>query len=138
ARNFETEKPGIFACGDIALYPYRHIAEPVRIEHWVEAERQGQSAARGMVGKQAEEDKAPFFWTKQGEFALKYVGFPVEWDRIAYRGKVETEPFLAGFYRNDKLIGAASFGMQDELIEMEEIITRGVKLTYENFGRSDI
>ncbi len=137
-RNFETEKPGIFACGDIALYPYRHIDEPVRIEHWVEAERQGQSAARGMLGKQAEEDKAPFFWTKQGEFALKYVGFPVEWDRIAYRGKVETEPFLAGFYRNDKLIGAASFGMQDELIEMEEIITQGVKLTYDNFGRSEI
>mgnify|MGYP006286756681 CR=1 FL=1 len=138
ARNFETEKPGIFACGDIALYPYRHIGVPVRIEHWVEAERQGQMAARGMLGKQAEEDKAPFFWTKQGDFALKYAGFPLPWDRIAYRGDVETGPFLAGFYRGDKLIGAASFGMQEELIEMGEIITQGVKLTYDNFGRSEI
>jgi NADPH-dependent 2,4-dienoyl-CoA reductase/sulfur reductase-like enzyme/nitrite reductase/ring-hydroxylating ferredoxin subunit len=138
ARNFETEKPGIYACGDIALYPYRHISEPVRIEHWVEAERQGQAAARGMVGKQAEEEKAPFFWTKQGDFALKYVGFPLPYDQIAYRGKVETESFLAGFYRNDKLIGAASFGMQDEFIEIEEVITQGVKVTYDDFGRSEI
>lgn len=138
ARNFETEKPGIFASGDIALYPYRHISDPVRIEHWVEAERQGQTAARGMLGKQAEQDAAPFFWTKQGDFALKYTGFPVKWDRIAYRGKVETDSFTAGFYRDDKLVGAASYGMQDALIEMEQIITQGVKLTYENFGRSEI
>jgi apoptosis-inducing factor 3 len=124
----ETKYPDILAAGDIAVVPNPVTGEALRYEHWVVAERQGQHAARSMLGSPALYDEVPFFWTRQTGISLKYVGFARAWDEIAWRGEVEKGRFLAGFYAGGRLLAAASVGMPGDLTAVELMLRNRVQL----------
>ena len=124
----ETKYPDVFAAGDIAVVPNPAGGDGIRVEHWVVAERQGQHAARAMLGSPAGYEEVPFFWTRQTGISLKYVGFAREWDALAIRGDVDKGKFLAGYYRKGTLLAAASIGMPNEITAVEMMLRRKIAL----------
>ncbi|HEY7183485.1 MAG TPA: FAD-dependent oxidoreductase, partial [Blastocatellia bacterium] len=65
---------GLYAAGDIARFPSPLTGERQRIEHWRTALQQGRIAARNMAGKNVAYGNVPFFWTRQFDAGLLYVG----------------------------------------------------------------
>lgn len=106
--HLETNVPGIYAAGDVANYPHPLTGERVRTEHWVVALRQGQAAARNMLGDRRPYRDVPFFWTRQYDHSIHYVGYGGGWDRAEVSGSV-ADADCSVFYRDGGSLRAAAF-----------------------------
>ncbi len=104
----ETSVPGIFAAGDIARWPDPHTGANLRIEHWVVAERQGQAAARNMLGQGQRFSDVPFFWSQHYDVPINYIGHAEKWDDLDIEGNIESRDCVVRYRRNGKVLAVAS------------------------------
>jgi NADPH-dependent 2,4-dienoyl-CoA reductase/sulfur reductase-like enzyme/nitrite reductase/ring-hydroxylating ferredoxin subunit len=115
----ETSAPGVYAAGDIARWPDPHSGEKLRIEHWVVAERQGQTAALNMLGEREAFVQVPFFWSQHYDVPINYVGHAGSWDEIAIEGDIMKKDCVLRFKQNGRLVAAASIFRDLESLQAE-------------------
>ena len=120
----ETSASGIFAAGDVARWPDPHSGEAIRIEHWVVAERQGQTAARNILGARERFDAVPFFWSQHYDVQISYLGHAPAWDTIEVVGDMGAHDCAVRFRRGRKLAALATIFRDRESLETEVAMER--------------
>ncbi len=125
--NLQTSVPGIFAAGDIARWPDRHSGQLIRVEHWVVAERQGQTAAINLVGEQLPFDAVPFFWSQHYDMAINYIGHAEHWDEADIEGDIAARDCVVRYRLGHRTLAVASIGRDLDSLRAELAFERGLE-----------
>lgn len=105
-----TADPAILAAGDVAWAEHMGLGAltlgHLRVEHWDNAIRQGQLAAKSIQKLPDSYDWAPYFYTDQFEFSCEYVGHSSPEDQVITRGDVAGNEFIAYWVNADGVLTA--------------------------------
>jgi NADPH-dependent 2,4-dienoyl-CoA reductase/sulfur reductase-like enzyme/nitrite reductase/ring-hydroxylating ferredoxin subunit len=121
----QTSAPEIFAAGDIARWPDPHSGQPIRVEHWVVAERQGATAALNLLGQHVPFDAVPFFWSQHFDVPINYVGHAESWDEIAVDGNIAARDCVLRYKKAGRVLAVTSIYRDHDSLEAEIAMERG-------------
>lgn len=106
----ETSARGIYAAGDVAVFPSGASGRLVRQETWHGAETQARVAARNMLGADEPYREMPWFWSDQYDAQLQVAGEPALGERTVARVLGDDAEIHFHFDAGERLVAASGFG----------------------------
>lgn len=119
----ETDEKGIYAAGDIALYPDRVYGGVRRTDHWENARQQGLLVGANMTGKKRQRyDFLPRYASVAFDLHFQFIGdfgttTPM---RAELEGSREKKSFVVRYFAGDKVRGALLCNQRPEKFEEVE------------------
>jgi 3-phenylpropionate/trans-cinnamate dioxygenase ferredoxin reductase subunit len=127
--------PGVVAAGDIARWPNRLFGEVMRLEHWDNAQGQGEHAARTLLadldGRAAEPyAPVPWFWSDQYDRKLQLAGLSGPDDEVrVVEGSIDERAFVALYGRAGRLVGVLGMNRARGVVRYRQLIADGASWT---------
>jgi 3-phenylpropionate/trans-cinnamate dioxygenase ferredoxin reductase component len=133
----ETNVSGIFAAGDVALHDHPRFG-PIRVEHFDNALRMGQAAARNMLGANEVFDDPHWFWSDQYDVNIQMAGVAASGDDVVFRGSIEDRSFCAFFLSGGVLLSAVSVNRARDVRRAMPLIRAGARPDPEALRDQDV
>jgi NADPH-dependent 2,4-dienoyl-CoA reductase/sulfur reductase-like enzyme len=123
----ESDEKGIFAAGDIALYPSKVFGGVRRTDHWDCAITQGRIAGANMTGKKRIKfDYIPSYTSTVGDLQFDFVGdFTKPPTRVEVEGDRAKKKFIVRCFQLNALNGVVLCNQSTEKLEAAKVQLRG-------------
>jgi 3-phenylpropionate/trans-cinnamate dioxygenase ferredoxin reductase component len=129
----ETSACGIYAAGDVAVFPSALSGRPLRQETWHGAETQSRVAARNMLGADEPYRETPWFWSDQYDTQLQVAGEPALGERSVARVLGDDAEIHFHFDAGARLVAASGFGRASGFVKEMRVarmlVERGAGVT---------
>ena len=106
----------------LARHP--HSGERLRVEHWVVAERQGQTAARNMLGGVSRSRPSPSSGASTTTCRSTMSGTPRPGMPCCVEGSIAARDCLVRYVRGEETVAVASIGRDAETLRWEALMER--------------
>jgi 3-phenylpropionate/trans-cinnamate dioxygenase ferredoxin reductase subunit len=122
---FRTTLPDVYAIGDVARYPDPTSGRLRRIEHWSNANAQGEHLGRQLAGARGAYDKLPAFFTQLFDKSFRVLGDAEQAADCVMRGSL-AEGRVLGFHLSDegRLVGAVVHGQSEDVVAELDALLR--------------
>lgn len=118
--------PEIFAAGDVARWPHAHYGEPIRIEHWTNANEHGALVAASIMGMPTPRAQLPYVWSDQYGVRIQIVGLPARGE-LAHLGGEGPQDLIAVYAdASGTVVGGVVVDDSRTFMKLRKAITKGL------------
>ena len=75
-----------------------------------------------MLGKPADDDRLPYFFSDQYDVGMEYSGFATEWDEVVFRGDPAGGEFIAFWLSGGRVVAGMNVNVWDVADPIAELI----------------